>query len=156
MKKNSAFRSLFIKETAEKQLCSTPVGQRRPRGRLRTRWRDYVEHLTWHPTYHRLGIPSEHLPFIAEDRDGGYNSSNFARDPQGYVGIPKCIGWLNLQHTTSQFTITPLTLSSLSIHHCPLRQKCVSPSNHELGSCERVVADSFQSHLLSHPINDSR
>ena len=50
--------------TAKKLLCSTPIG-RRPRGRPRTRWRDYVEDLSWS----RLGIPAEHLSFVAEDRD---------------------------------------------------------------------------------------
>ena len=50
--------------TAKKLLCSTPIG-RRPRGRPRTRWRDYVEDFSWS----RLGIPTEHLSFIAEDRD---------------------------------------------------------------------------------------
>ena len=45
--------------TAKKLLCSTPIG-RRPRGRLRTRLRDYVKD---------LGIPAEHLSFVAEDRD---------------------------------------------------------------------------------------
>ena len=51
-------------KTAQKLLCSTPIG-RRPRGRTRTRWRDYVEDRSWsHP-----GIPAEHLSFVAEDRD---------------------------------------------------------------------------------------
>ena len=50
--------------TAKKLLCSTPIGQR-PRGHPRTRWRDYVEDLSWS----RLGIPAEHLSFVAEDRD---------------------------------------------------------------------------------------
>ena len=50
--------------TAKKLLCSTPFGQR-PRGRLRTRWRDYIEDLSWS----RLGITAEHLSFVAEDRD---------------------------------------------------------------------------------------
>ena len=50
--------------TAKKLLCSTPIG-RRPRGRPRTQWRDYVEDLSWS----RLGIPAEHLSFVAEDRD---------------------------------------------------------------------------------------
>ena len=52
------------KRTAKKLLCSTPIG-RRPRGRPRTRWRDYVEDLSWS----RPGIPAEHLSFVAEDRD---------------------------------------------------------------------------------------
>ena len=50
--------------TTKKLLYSTPIG-RRPRGRPRTRWRDYVEDLWWS----RLGIPPEHLSFVAEDRD---------------------------------------------------------------------------------------
>ena len=50
--------------TAKKLLCWTPIG-RRPRGRPRTWWRDYVEDLSWS----RLGIPGEHLSFVAEDRD---------------------------------------------------------------------------------------
>ena len=50
--------------TAKKLLCSTPIG-RRPRGRPRTRWQDYVEDLSWS----RLGTPAEHLSFVAEDRD---------------------------------------------------------------------------------------
>ena len=37
----------------------------RPRGRPRTRWRDYVKDLSWS----HLGIPPEHLPFVAQDRD---------------------------------------------------------------------------------------
>ena len=52
------------KRTVKKLLCSTPIG-RRPRGRPRTRWRDYVEDLSWS----RLGILAEHLSFVAEDRD---------------------------------------------------------------------------------------
>ena len=47
--------------TAKKLLCSTPIG-RRPRSRRRTRWRDYID-LSWS----RLGIPAEHLSFVAED-----------------------------------------------------------------------------------------
>ena len=56
---------VFQERTAQNLLCSTPIG-RRPRGRPRTRWRDYVEDLSWF----RLGIiPAEHLSFVAEDRD---------------------------------------------------------------------------------------
>ena len=50
--------------TAKKLLCSTPIG-RRPIGRPRTRWRDYVKDLSWSC----FGIPAEHLSFVAEDRD---------------------------------------------------------------------------------------
>ena len=53
---------MFQKRIAKKLLCSTPIG-RRPRGRPRTRWRDYVENLSWS----RLSIPAEHLSFVAED-----------------------------------------------------------------------------------------
>ena len=49
---------------AKKLLCLTPIG-RRPRGRPRTRWRDYIEDLSWSC----LGIPAEHQSFVAEDRD---------------------------------------------------------------------------------------
>ena len=42
--------------TAKKIHCSTPIG-RRPRGRPRTRWRDYVKDFSWS----RLGIPAEYL-----------------------------------------------------------------------------------------------
>ena len=50
--------------TAKKLLCLSSIG-RRPRGRPRTQWRDYVEDLGWS----RQGIPAEHLSFVAEDRD---------------------------------------------------------------------------------------
>ena len=36
-----------------------------PRGLRKTRWRDYVEDLSWS----RLIIPPEHLAFVAENRD---------------------------------------------------------------------------------------
>ena len=54
---------MFQERTAKKLLCSTPIG-RRPRDRPKTRWRDYVD-FSWS----RLGIPVEHLSFVAEDRD---------------------------------------------------------------------------------------
>jgi len=41
-----------------------PTG-RRPRGRPRTRWRDYVSGLAWE----RLGVPPEELEEVAGDRD---------------------------------------------------------------------------------------
>ena len=50
--------------TAKKLLCSTPIS-RRPRGRHRTRLRDYAEDLSWSC----LGIPAEVLFFVAEDQD---------------------------------------------------------------------------------------
>ena len=55
---------IYQERTAKKLLCSTPIG-RRPRGRPRTRWQDYAEDLSWS----RLGIPAEHLSFVAEDPD---------------------------------------------------------------------------------------
>ncbi|KAK0144601.1 putative uncharacterized transposon-derived protein F52C9.6 [Merluccius polli] len=45
-------------------LRARPTG-RRPRGRLRTRWRDYVSRLAWE----RLGIPREELDEVAEERE---------------------------------------------------------------------------------------
>ena len=73
--------------TAKKLLCSTPIG-RRPRGRPRTRWRDYVEDLSWS----RLGIPAELLSFVAEDRDAWrLNSSCCPRDPPRISGSRKLI-----------------------------------------------------------------
>jgi hypothetical protein len=44
------------------QAC--PIG-RRPRGRPRTRWRDYVSELAWC----RLGVPPEQLEEVCEDRE---------------------------------------------------------------------------------------
>ena len=46
---------LSQERTVKKLLCLTPIGQRR----------DFVEDLSWS----RLGIPAEHLSFVAEDRD---------------------------------------------------------------------------------------
>ena len=45
------------------QAC--PAG-RRPRGRPRTRWRDYISTLAWE----RLGIPQSELVDAARERDG--------------------------------------------------------------------------------------
>ena len=50
--------------TAKKLLCLTPIG-RKPTGRPRTLWYDYVEG----PSWSRLGIPAEHLSFAAEDQN---------------------------------------------------------------------------------------
>ena len=41
-----------------------PSGQR-PRGRPRTRWRDYVSRLAWE----RLGVPLEELEEVAGERE---------------------------------------------------------------------------------------
>ena len=41
-----------------------PTG-RRPRGRPRTRWRNYISHLAWE----RLGIPQEELESVAEEKE---------------------------------------------------------------------------------------
>ena len=41
-----------------------PAVGRRPRGCPRTRWRDYVEDLSWYS----LDIPAEHLSFVEEGR----------------------------------------------------------------------------------------
>ncbi|KAI3356523.1 hypothetical protein L3Q82_017730 [Scortum barcoo] len=45
------------------QAC--PTGRRRPRGRPRTRWRDYVSRLAWE----RLGIPPEELEEVSGVRE---------------------------------------------------------------------------------------
>ncbi|CAB1457291.1 unnamed protein product [Pleuronectes platessa] len=44
-----------------------PVG-RRPRGRPRTRWRDYISTLAWE----RLGIPPSELVNVAREREGAW------------------------------------------------------------------------------------
>ena len=62
--------------TAKKLLCSAPIG-RRPRGRPRTRWRDYAKDLSWS----RLGIPAEHILSQRIEMVEGSNSSSFSRDP---------------------------------------------------------------------------
>ena len=55
---------IFQERAAKKLFYLTPIG-RRPKGRPRTRLRDYVQNLSWS----RLCTPPEHLPFAAEDRD---------------------------------------------------------------------------------------
>ena len=71
--------------TAKKLLCSTPIG-RRPVGRPRTRWRDYIKDLSWS----RLGIPAEHLSFVAEDRDAWrLQLELLPRDPSRISGSRK-------------------------------------------------------------------
>ena len=70
--------------TAKKLLCSTPIG-RRPRGRPRTRWRDYLEELVspWHPirAFYPLLQRIEML--------GGSNSSCCPRYPPRISGFRK-------------------------------------------------------------------
>ena len=78
------------KRTAKKLLCSTPI-DRKPRGRPRTRLRDYVEDLSWS----RLGIPAEHLPLLQRiEMLGGSNLSCCPRDPPRISGSRKLIDWL--------------------------------------------------------------
>ena len=55
----------FPEKTTKKMLYSTPSWSKANRGRPRTRWRNYVDN----PSWSRLGIPPQHLPFVAEDRD---------------------------------------------------------------------------------------
>ena len=50
--------------TRMSQERTAPIGGR-PRGRPRTRWRNYVEDLSWSP----LGNPAERLSLVANDRD---------------------------------------------------------------------------------------
>ena len=52
-------------ERTAKQLMDALPSGKRPGGRPRTRWRNYVEGLTWS----RLGIPPAKLPLVARDRD---------------------------------------------------------------------------------------
>ena len=81
------------KSSGIKLLCSTPIG-RRPsqnsmaRGRPKTRWRDYVEDLSWS----RLDIPAEHLSFVAEDRDAWrIQLELLPRDPPRISGFRKLV-----------------------------------------------------------------
>ena len=52
-------------ERTAKQLMDAFPSGKRPSGRPRTRWRNYVEDLAWF----RLGIPPTELPLVAEDWD---------------------------------------------------------------------------------------
>ena len=58
------FKKYNIYGTA-KQLMDALPSSKRPRGRSRTCWRNYVEDLAWS----RLGIPPIKLPLVAGDRD---------------------------------------------------------------------------------------
>ena len=70
-----------------KLLCSKPIG-RRPRGRPKTPWRDYVEDLSWS----RLGIPEEHLSLLRRiEMLKGSNSSCCPLDPPRISGSRKLI-----------------------------------------------------------------
>ena len=55
---------MSLKRTAKQLMNALPRGKR-PRGRLRTCWKNYVEDLGWS----HLGIPRAELPLVAEDRD---------------------------------------------------------------------------------------
>ncbi|KAK3541806.1 hypothetical protein QTP86_005611, partial [Hemibagrus guttatus] len=48
-----------------------PTGKR-PRGRPRTRWRDYVSRLAWE----RLGVPLEELEEVSGERELNYEDNN--------------------------------------------------------------------------------
>ncbi|KAK3507822.1 hypothetical protein QTP70_000885 [Hemibagrus guttatus] len=50
-----------------------PTGKR-PRGRPRTRWRDYVFQLAWEC----LGVPPEELEEVAREREAAHYSVNFS------------------------------------------------------------------------------
>ena len=52
------------KQTVKQLMDALPSGKR-PRGRPKTRWRNYAEDLAWS----RLGIPQAELPLAAGDRD---------------------------------------------------------------------------------------
>ena len=51
--------------TAKETLLFKTDWSKTYRVRPRTRWRDYVENLSWS----RLGTPPEHLPFVADNRE---------------------------------------------------------------------------------------
>ena len=70
---------MSLERTAKKLRCSTPIG-RRPRGRLRTRWRDYVEILVGLTLASQQSI----YPLLQKiEVLGGSNSSCFPATPQG-------------------------------------------------------------------------
>ena len=51
----------MIHDRTAKQLMDALPSDKRPRGRLRTGWRNYVKELAWS----RLGIPPAKLPLVA-------------------------------------------------------------------------------------------
>ncbi|KAK3546089.1 hypothetical protein QTP70_022888 [Hemibagrus guttatus] len=55
--------------------------RKRPRGRPRTHWRDYVSRLAWE----RLGVPPEELEEVSGERE------LFRRDPEAFPGQPRDI-----------------------------------------------------------------
>ena len=57
--------TLISHERTAKQLMDALPSGKRPRGRPRNRWRNYVEDLVWS----RLGIPPVKLPLVAGDWD---------------------------------------------------------------------------------------
>ena len=54
---------MFYEQTAKQPMDALPSGKR-PKGRPKTRWRNYVEDLIWS----RLGIPPAKLPLVAGDQ----------------------------------------------------------------------------------------
>ncbi|KAK3546165.1 hypothetical protein QTP70_025142 [Hemibagrus guttatus] len=65
-----------------------PIGKR-PRGRPRTRWRDYVSRLAWE----RLGVPPEELEEVSGEREGTSQTMNTLKNLVGKgvkveLGIP--------------------------------------------------------------------
>ncbi|TWW73214.1 hypothetical protein D4764_15G0006080 [Takifugu flavidus] len=52
----------------ERKVFRTCPTGRRPRGRPRTKWRDYISHLAWE----RLGVPPEELMEVAGERLSGH------------------------------------------------------------------------------------
>ncbi|KAK3531461.1 hypothetical protein QTP70_022090 [Hemibagrus guttatus] len=63
------------------QAC--PTGKR-PRGRLRTRWRDYVSQLAWE----RLGGPPEELEEVSGEREVSCRTPNLENDNSGLFMAP--------------------------------------------------------------------
>ena len=57
--------SRMIRQRTAKQLMNALPSGKRPRGRPRTRWRNYVKDLAWS----RLEIPPAELLLVSKDRD---------------------------------------------------------------------------------------
>ena len=70
-------------ERLPKQALRAKASGRRPVGRSRTRWTDYIEDLGWN----RLGLrPSETMEVMEDVRCGGLISSCCPRNPHGKAG----------------------------------------------------------------------
>ncbi|KAK3506157.1 hypothetical protein QTP70_018390, partial [Hemibagrus guttatus] len=68
-----------------------PTGKR-PRGRPRTRWRDYVFRLAWE----RLGVPPEELEEVARERESLTSSASVVKKPGESVTLSCTVSGLSL------------------------------------------------------------